>query len=123
MEEVNNSDKDVRFLTYKILMEKFNEKYDSLTSNQKIVLKEYINSVDNSTRLKEFYSEKIKDIKSQLKDLNSKTESPATQIKINEIISIIKLPTKTKKVTDDDLVDLLQYYDLINELETVNGKS
>jgi hypothetical protein len=123
MEEINNSDKDIRFLTYKILMEKFNEKYDSLTSNQKFVLKEYINSVDNSTRLKEFYSEKINDIKSQLKDLNSNTKSLATQIKINEIISIIKLPTKTKKVTDDDLVDLLQYYDLINELETVNGKS
>ena len=45
----------------------------------------------------------------------------ATKIKINEIINIIQVPAKNTKITDNDLVDLLQYYDLINELETVNG--
>ena len=50
MKEVENSDNDVRFLTYKILMEKFNSKYDELNNNQKIILKEYINSVDNTDK-------------------------------------------------------------------------
>jgi hypothetical protein len=53
--------------------------------------------------------------------LNVKTKNEVTKIKINEIISIIAPPAKNVKVTDNDLVDLLQYYDLINELETVNG--
>ena len=39
MEEVNKSDKDTKFLTYKILMEKFNGKYDDLASKQKLILK------------------------------------------------------------------------------------
>jgi len=121
LEEFNNSDKDIKFLTYKILMEKFNTKYDVLNNNQKQVLKEYINSVDNTPRLKEFYSNKINDIKSELITLNKKTQNQVTKIKINEIISVLQPPLKNAKVTDDNLIDLLQYYDLINELETVNG--
>ena len=119
--ELDNSDKDVKFLAYKILMEKFNNKYDDLSLNQKIILKEYINSVDNTSRLKEFYTDKINEIKVELKKLNNKTNNPVTKIKINEIISIINPPAKNAKITDNDLVDLLQYCDLINELETVNG--
>lgn len=121
LEEFNNSDKDIKFLTYKILMDKFNTKYDVLNNNQKQVLKEYINSVDNTPRLKEFYTNKIQDIKSELVTLNKKTNNQVTKIKINEIISILQPPAKNTKVTDDNLIDLLQYYDLINELETVNG--
>jgi hypothetical protein len=121
LNEIENSDKDVKFLAYKILMEKFNDKYNDLSINQKLILKEYINSVDNTPRLKEFYTNKINEIKTELTKLNSKTKNPATKIKINEIISIIQPPAKNVKLTDNDLVDLLQYCDLINELETVNG--
>jgi hypothetical protein len=119
--ELENSDKDVKFLAYKILMEKFNDKYDDLNPNQKSILKEYINSVDNTPRLKEFYTDKINEIKTELKTLNKKTKNPVTKIKIDEIISLIQPPAKNAKLTDDNLVDLLQYCDLINELETVNG--
>jgi hypothetical protein len=121
LNEIENSDKDVKFLAYKILMEKFNDKYNDLSLNQKLILKEYINSVDNTPRLKEFYTNKINEIKTELTKLNKKTNNPATKIKINEIITIIQPPAKNAKLTDNDLVDLLQYCDLINELETVNG--
>ena len=120
MDEFEKSDKDVRFIAYKMLLESFNVKYDTLHTNQKTTLKEYITSVDNTSRLKEFYTNKINEIKTELADLNKKTKNKVTKIKINEIISIIVPPLKNAKITDNDLVDLLQYYDLINELETVN---
>jgi hypothetical protein len=120
MSEFEKSDKDVRFIAYKMLLENFNVKYDTLHTNQKIILKEYITSVDNTSRLKEFYTNKINELKTELTDLNKKTKNKVTKIKINEIISIITPPLKNAKITDNDLVDLLQYYDLINELETVN---
>lgn len=120
MSEFEKSDKDVRFIAYKMLLENFNVKYDTLHTNQKIILKEYITSVDNTSRLKEFYTNKINELKTELTDLNKKTKNKVTKIKINEIISIISPPLKNAKITDNDLVDLLQYYDLINELETVN---
>jgi hypothetical protein len=121
MDEFNKSDKDVRFLAYKMVLENFNVKYDVLHQNQKLILKEYITSVDNTSRLKEFYTNKINEIKEELLTLNKKTKNKVTKIKINEIVSIITPPAKNAKITDNDLVDLLQYYDLINELETVNG--
>jgi hypothetical protein len=121
MDEFSNSDKDVRFIAYRMLLENFNTKYDSLNSNQKLILKEFITSVDNTPRLKEFYANKIVEIKEELSLLNSTTKNKVTKIKINEIISILSPLAKNAKVTDNDLVDLLQYYDLINELETVNG--
>ena len=120
MSEFEKSDKDVRFIAYKMLLESFNVKYDTLHTNQKTILKEYITSVDNTSRLKEFYTNKINEIKTELADLNKRTKNKVTKIKINEIISIIVPPLKNAKITDNDLVDLLQYYDLINELETVN---
>ena len=120
MSEFEKSDKDVRFIAYKMLLENFNVKYDTLHTNQKTILKEYITSVDNTSRLKEFYTNKINEIKTELSNLNKRTKNKVTKIKINEIISIINPPLKNAKITDNDLVDLLQYYDLINELETVN---
>ena len=121
MEEVEKSDKDTKLLTYKILMEKFNEKYGDLANKQKSILKEYINAIDNAPRLKEFYTDKINEIKSELKELNKNTKSEVTKIKINEIVSLIKVPSKNYKLRDKDLVDLLQYCDLVDELETANG--
>ena len=121
MEEFKNSDVDVRVLAYKISLDKFNSKYADLDDNQKTVLKEYINSVDNLPRLKEFYTSKLNDIKATLVELNKNTKNKVTQIKISEVLNIIPTPTKLTKVNDGNLIDLLQYYDLIKELETANG--
>lgn len=123
MGEFEKADKDVRFLAYKLVLESFNTKYNDLHPRQKEILKEFITSVDNKPRLKEFYTAKVVEIKEELAKLNAKTKNEVTKIKINEIINIIQVPAKTAKITDNDLVDLLQYYDLINELETVNGKN
>jgi len=121
MFEFENADKDVRLLAYKMVLENFNEKYDTLHPKQKSILKEYITSIDNTSRLREFYTNKVEEIKNELAVLNKKTKNQTTKIKINEIITVITTPAKNTKITDNDLVDLLQYYDLINELETVNG--
>jgi len=101
-------------------LDKFNSKYNNFDSNQKAVLKEYINSVDNSTRLREFYIDKTNEIKSQLTEINQLTKNPVTKIKIDEIINMITVPSKTHKIKDNNIVDLLQYYDLVKELEHAN---
>ena len=121
LEELRKSDKDTRTLAYRIILEKFNGKYENLNGHQKSILKELINSIDNSPRLKEFYTSKSQEIKNDLLKLNKSTKDPVTKIKINEVVSLIKPLDKTHKVTDDDLVNLLQYCDLVNELEVANA--
>jgi hypothetical protein len=119
LEEFRNQDKDIRILTYKVLLEKFNDKYADLNENQKSVLKEFINSVDNTPKLKDFYNTKINEIKTYLNKLNTSVTDKAIQIKINEVINILPLLGKNDKASDDNLVNLLQYYQLVEELETV----
>ena len=121
IEEFKGYDKDLRILTYRIILEKFNGKYDKLNSNQKTVLKEFIESVDSNPALKEFYNSKIKEIKSMLTELNKNVKDKTVQIKVKETISIIAEASKNTKINDDHLVNLLQYYSLVEELKKSNG--
>jgi hypothetical protein len=114
-------DKDVSILAYKIILEKFNEKYKDLNLHQKDILKELITSIDNTPKLKEFYISKSQEIKDDLIELNNTTRNDVTKIKINEIISLIKPVNKTTKITTENLVDLLQYCELLTELELANA--
>ena len=121
IEEFKSYDKDLRILTYRVLLEKFNGKYEGLNENQKTVLKEFINTVDSTPTLREFYNTKIREIQSMLTELNSKITDKAIQIKVNEVSSILEEVDKTTKINDDHLVNLLQYYSLVEELERTNG--
>jgi len=119
LEEFKSQDKDVRILTYRVLLEKFNDQYGNLNDSQKNVLKEFINGVDSTPKLKEFYNTKINEIKTHLSNLNKQVTDKATQIKINEIINILPSLGKNDKVNDDHLINLLQYYQLVEELEKI----
>ena len=119
LEEFKNQDKDVRVLAYRVLLEKFNDKYADLNSNQKLVLKEFINSVDNTPKLREFYNTKITELKNTLLTLNKKVTNKAIQIKVNEVVNILPSLGKTDKVNDDHLINLLQHYQLVEELEII----
>ena len=121
LNEFSEYDKDVRTLTYKILLEKFNSKYDILTDDQKQVLKEYINSVDSTPNLRNFYNNKIKTLKSLLVKESKTIKDKATKIKTVEISKFLIELKKTDKIGDNNLVDLLRYYQLVNEIQIVNG--
>jgi hypothetical protein len=121
LEEFKSYDKDLRILTYRVLLEKFNDKYSSLSNRQKYILKEFINSVDSTPRLKEFYSSEIEYIKETLKKEISKTKDEATKIKLQEVSKLVKDLDKKTTIKSDNLVDLLQYHSLLEELTKVNG--
>ena len=122
MNEFSHYDKDTRILTYRILLDKFNNKYSDFSNNKKSILKEFINSVDNTTKLKDFYNIKINELKIDLTKLNKKTTNPVTKIKINEITNLLIELGKNDKVNNNNIVNLLQYCDLIEELTLANGK-
>jgi len=121
LQEFQTYDKDTRMLTYRILMEKFNGKYTDLYNSQKEVLRQYINSVDSTPVLKEFYNTEVGKIKSQLAELNSSTSDKAVQIKINEVTSLITELNKKDKVSSDNIVNILQYLELVEELKKAHG--
>ena len=121
MEDYAKYDKDTRLLTYKVLLEKFNNKYSGLENNQKILLKEYVNSVTNSPALKSFINKEIKTVKKIITGYSKKVEDKAVAIKLTETRDMIKTLCKKSSVNDDNVINLLNYYELVNELKTVHG--
>ena len=121
LENFNNQDKDTRLLTYKVLLEKFNDKYSGLEENQKTLLKEYVNSVTNSPALKSYLNQEIKEVKKTLTKYSKKVEDKAVAVKLNETKSMIKPLCKKSSVNDDNVINLLNYYELVNELKTIHG--
>ena len=119
LEEFKGYDKDLRILTTKVLLDKFNDKYESLLESQKEILRELITSIDNTPKLREFHNLKVNEIKEELEGLNSEVSDKITKIKVNEVIKMLPTLDKSSKVKDDDLTNLLQYYDLIEELKNV----
>ena len=121
IENLKKSDKNTRILTYKVILEKFNDKYKDLADNQKLLLQEYVNSVSNSPSLKAYMNQEIKEIKRNITKYTKKVEDKAIAIKLNETKDLIKPLCKKSNVHDDNVTNLLNYYELINELKTIHG--
>ena len=120
LEEFSTYDKDLRQLTYRVLLEKFNEKYEGLSEDQKQILKEYITAVDSTPSLREFYNKKVNILKASLKAESKNIKDKATKIKITEVAKLLVELDKAEKIGDDNLVDLLQYYELVKEIQFYN---
>ena len=101
------------------MLEKFNGKYANLNKGQKEVLKEFMNSIDNTPRLKEIYNNKINEVKKVLKLQANRVKNDATKIKLLEVVKLLKEIDKGSRISNDDLINLLQYYELTEELALV----
>ena len=121
LETFNAQDKNGRLLTYKILLEKFNDKYSDLQDNQKTLLKEYVNSVTNSPALKSYINQEINEVKKTIIKLAQKVEDKAVAVKLVETQDMLKPLCKSTPVKDDSVINLLNYYELVNELNTIHA--
>jgi len=122
MENLSEQDKDLRLLTYQLLVDKFNEKYKSLNESQKDLLKEYINNLSNTNSLNEFVNSEIVKIKSILKKYVVKVDDDITRIKLEEAINHIDTLVPSKVVKDKNIISLMRYYELIKELKDVTNR-
>jgi len=123
LQEFQTYDKDIRMLTYKILLEKFNGKYSDLYASQKEVLKEFITSVDSTPKLRTFYNNRIHQLKEELAIISNTIADKAVQIKLNEVLPLIVEIEKTQPIRNENIVDLLQYCELVEELKAAHGSS
>lgn len=120
VEELMHEDKEIRILTYKLLVEKFNKKYQGLSERQKGILKEYVASISDSANLRKFLNEKLKEIKQELIEQTERLQDKVTKIKTQEVIKFIKPLKEGIAIKDETITGLLQYYELIDELKRVS---
>ena len=119
-------DEDLRILTYKTLLEKFNQKYTKLSASQKNLLREYINNISNTNSLKETLKGIVSELKKDLKTHSKNLKDKVVKIKMNEAIKSIDklcgLNDKSKVVKDSYVTQTMRYLELLKELKKSGNK-
>jgi hypothetical protein len=118
IETYKQQDKDLRLLTYKILVETFNKKYTNLDDSQKNLLKEYINNITNTTKFKDYVLVELPKIVAELKAIKTKVQDKVTTIKLSETISVLEKMKMGKTVSDSQVSSIMLSYELIKELKS-----
>lgn len=122
VEDYKKQEKDLRLLTYKILVETFNKKYSNLNDSQKLLLREYINNVTNTSKFGEYYSNELKKVVTELHSIYTSMEDTITKIKLKETINVLKNQKFGKKITDEQVSALMMGFELIKEIQNVKKR-
>jgi hypothetical protein len=119
MAEFVKQDKDVRLLSYKILVDKFNDKYSGLNESQKHILRQYINTISDGTELNEFVAKEVNKLRKELNNLTAKVPDRVVKIKLTEVSSLLSEISNVKVIKENHILNLLRYNELIKELKKV----
>jgi hypothetical protein len=117
LEEYRKQDDDLRAVSYKLLVESFNSKYKNLTEDQKGLLREYINNINNTGKLNQYVNEEVTKLVDSLKEVGSKISDKVTKIKLAETISNIRKIKSVKKIKEQHLSAMMMTYELLSELK------
>ena len=114
-------DKDLRILSYRALLEKFNKKYSNLTNEQKTVLKEYISNISNTNNFSAFVESQLPILEKRLRNKISKVKDKVLKIKLQEAVNCVSkfCLNESKQPNDKSVTQLLRYYELDKELNKI----
>jgi hypothetical protein len=119
-EMMRQQPEEIRYLSYKFLLERFNEKYSVFSDKQKMLLKEYINNGTNVEEFSKYISTEAKTLISEITKRSSKVQDNVTKIKINEVITQLKNIEQKSIVKDNYITALLIAYQISHELGTLS---
>ena len=120
--KLSSQHKDVRILASKLVVDKFNEKYSKLSARQKRMLREYINNVTNSVKLKKYVMTETAQLQSEILLLKSTVPNKVIRIKLTEVSNLLNKLTNQHSIQDKDVLTMLRYYELVNELKKLGVK-
>ena len=115
--ELKHEPKEIRLMSYKILVEKFNKKYGELSTEQKSLLREYIGNVSNTNNLKSFVQEEASKMRDILEDKIKRIKDKTLRIKIAEVSDLLNQYQTLKTLDESHISALLRYYDLVQDLK------
>jgi len=123
VEKFQKESKDLRLLSYKILVDKFNQKYSNLNESQRDLLKAYINNISNTSTLKDFMGEEISKLKNEILKIHPKIDDKVVSIKLKECLNVLKKLNKGNIVNEEQLITMMRFYSLLDEINAAVNKS
>ncbi len=117
LKQYESFDKGTKALVYKLMVQKFNEKYSNFDDKQKTLLKEYITNSPSSSKFRDFVNKELSLVKKEIKIKAQKVEDAVRKVKINEVLNFAEEIPDNKSVCEKDVHNLLYYYELIKEFK------
>lgn len=117
---IKEQPEEIRHLSYKFLLESFNEKYSNFSEKQKSLLREYINNGTDVDKFAKYISSESTGLILQIKKNLNKISNEVTRIKINEVISQLETIQNKSSVKDNYITALLIAYQISHELDLLS---
>ena len=115
-----NQDKDTQALAYKLVIQRFNNKYgESFNQNQKVLLNKYMHSFSNIGILRQHLQMNVPIAINKLQQIVSKINDDIIKIKINQVLNQLSTITQSKIIKDSYVAALLKTYSLIQQLQKI----
>jgi hypothetical protein len=114
---IRSQEDDIRFLAYKILIERFNEKYKGLDEAQKKLLQEYIYNISNTSKLKTYTQTESHRLAKELLGLSKKVKDKVVRIKLSEVITQLEKIKTTQTIKENHMTAMLIGYEIVKELK------
>jgi hypothetical protein len=121
LETYESQPKELRLLAYKLLVDKFNQKYSGLNESQKQLLNKYITHVNDTTALREYVQKIIPGIKKDLASQANIVTDPVTKIKVAKLSEMLCNVESLKMIKESHILSLLRYFDLVKELKEIHA--
>jgi hypothetical protein len=112
-----NEDKTVRKIGFKLLIKKFNDKYQTLGERQKNIISRYITEDLTSDRFKNFIVNELAFIERELIQRLTTINDTELRWQINESAKLLPNIAKARILKDDHLSAILKFHDLLEELK------
>jgi hypothetical protein len=116
---VKNQDEEIRHLSYKFLLEKFNTKYSGLSTKQKALLREYINKGTDVEPFKQYVSKEATALKTNLTVLTKRVNNEVTRIKLHEVIAQLGEIQQRPTIKENHVTALMIAYQLVDEVTAI----
>lgn len=114
----NQQSDEIKKLAFKMVIEKFNNKYKNLNDKQKVLINKFITENTSLEPFKNFIYQEAINIQKSLYSLIRKIDNTTLRIKLTEVNNLANEIVNTKRIKDEHISAMIKYYELINYLET-----
>lgn len=113
-------DDEIRFLSYKFLLERFNEKYSTFNARQKKLLREYINKATDVEPFKQYITSEARSLYTEIAAAANKITNDVTKIKLQEVLTQLETIHTQSSIKENYITALLIACQLVDELAALS---
>lgn len=115
---LREQEQDIRMLTYKLMFERFNQKYTNLNSKQKALLREYVSNGSDLEYMLDFARKEAVEVANSIKKKLGQVEQEVQRIKLKEVVHQLEEFADLRKIKNNHLTALMIGYELDSQLNS-----